>query len=284
MRVIIAGAGIAGLSVAHALIALGVRPLLIARDHGATINGAGIVSSQFWDRELLPYAKRSQQIIRGLVPVHQCGMAQIALSEQTRALLEQIEEPQQPLPADVQSTFSKSFARQIEHAVFSPHDFWVSNHELLCALSKNCDLVSAEIQGIEEGAVITEKGTFSGDHVVVALGSESTQIEIKRISMLGGFDCRLPCIMHVMDTGVYLRPESERSLVGDGDAPWSPGAIPSVSPVFLSAMAAELGILFGERFPVQAVSAGVLSFTVSRRPILQQEGPNWHITGFGEMG
>jgi glycine/D-amino acid oxidase-like deaminating enzyme len=83
MRVVILGAGLAGRSAAHALLARGVRPTVLAPDRGESARGAGILSAQFRDADLRAAARRSAEIVARLVPVDRCGHAQMGLARST---------------------------------------------------------------------------------------------------------------------------------------------------------------------------------------------------------
>ncbi len=191
MRVVIVGAGIAGLSVARALLARGVRPTVIAPDHGATALGAGIVSAQFWDRALLPLARRSQAIIRSLVPVHRAGMAQIALSERTARLVERLDGT--GLPRSLR--FRPGFARRIVLARWSRDEFWVDSRRLIAAFSRGLTIERRRVRRVDADRVVW--ATAPGRRVRAVLARA---------------DVRVPTMFHVLDSGLYMR----GALAGDG--------------------------------------------------------------------
>lgn len=253
MKVVIAGAGIAGLSVARALVARGIRPTVVALDHGATAAGAGIVSAQFWDPELRAWARRSQRIIRSLIPVHVCGMAQVALSAETARQVERL--GGRPLP---EGWFPML---RIEAASYSPEEFWVDNRSLLRAFGRGVRLVRARIRRVQPTCVLTDRGLIEADRVVVAMGAATPGVRVKRQrTRLVRVRAQIPTMLHVLDTGLYLRPEGRTVLAGDGDP----------------RQAIEV------RGRARLVSEGVVA--MSRRPIVRFRNGMWWMTGFGGDG
>lgn len=242
MKVVICGMGIAGLCVAYALTKLGVEPVVIGADHGSTASGAGIVSAQFWDGELAPYARRSQEILSGLVEVNRCGMTQIALSPETAALLAKIEGVCAGLPRALESELSGRLRERIVGATYSEHDFWVDNHALLNALEAGSRLVRARILETGEGFVRTDCGEFQADCLVLAMGAGMDDAIERRASRLARSGARLSSMFHILDSGVYARPDAGGLIAGDGDELWTDPDVPAtVTPDFLAHLEKELG-------------------------------------------
>lgn len=285
MKVVICGMGIAGLSVAYALTKLGIEPVVIGADHGSTASGAGVVSAQFWDRELAPYAKRSQEILSGLVEVNRCGMTQIALSQETAALLARIEGVSTGLPRELESELSARFRDRIEGATYSEHDFWVDNHALLSALKSGSRLVQAHILEIGQGFVRTDCGEFQADCLVLAMGAKMDDAIERRASRLARSSARLSSMFHILDSGVYARPDAGGLIAGDGDELWpDPDLPPAASPDFLAGLEKELAEVLPTPAGLTGAGAGVLSFTASGHPIVRPAGKNWLIHAFGGDG
>jgi glycine/D-amino acid oxidase-like deaminating enzyme len=291
-RVVVVGGGIAGLSVARALVARGVRPVVVARGAGASRAGAGIVCTQFWDEALRDPALRGREIVDALVGLRRCGMAQVALSERTAALVGRIEGGRPGLPRDLAGAFSAEFRRRVVLARSEPGDGWVPLPALLRALGAGVRRASARFSGVVRGGVETSAGLLPADRVVVALGAfgptriGATALSLRRAETARA-DVALPAMFHVLDTGLYARPDGRGSVVGDGDAPWE-GARPperlAPSVRTASRMARELGAALGR--PVRATPrfAGVLAFTATRRPAVHRDGRVWTLGGFGGDG
>ena len=191
MKIAIVGAGIAGLSVARALLLRGAKPVVVARDHGATARGAGIVCAQMWDRALLPLARRGQEIVASLVPVHRVGMAQIALSRATAKLVAKLEG--RDVPPALERVFRPEFARRIVRASFSPAEFWIENAALIRAMTR--------------GLTLVPRLPRDADRVVVATAS----VGRPERAVLARASLRAPSMFHVVDTGLYMRED----LAGD---------------------------------------------------------------------
>jgi glycine/D-amino acid oxidase-like deaminating enzyme len=285
MKVTVLGAGIAGLSAAHALVKRSVEVTVIYKNHGATAHGAGIVSAQFWDEQLVPYGIKSQEIIRQLVPINPCGMAQIALSDETADLLEGIKAAEQHLPSSLEASFSKEFSKQIRSARYSPNEFWVRNDQLLTAMSKGSRLVQAEVKEITGNSVHTDQGEFAADCLVIALGAYMHTGVKRRISQLAKVDYQLSHMMHVLDTGIYLRPNGDQCLIGDGDREVNNYDFDApVETEFLSSMNIQMDAIFQAKVECRALSASTLAFTPDFRPVIRQEDGNWLMYGFGGDG
>ncbi|GEM_PF-2858275 len=284
MKILIAGAGVAGLSVAHALVKAGVRPTVVARDGGATACGAGIVSAQFWDPRLAAHARRSQQIIESLLPVVRCGMAQIALSEEKSELLSRIEGVERRLPEELQRALAHDFLPRVVAATFSPGDFYVGNERLLAALAEGSQLLRQEIEEIGPGWLKTGARVLEADWLVVATGAYGPGGVRRCLTQLAAHPARLPCMFHILDSGIYARPHERGALAGDGDADWDGKVAPAVTPAFLEHMESQLsGILRGGG-RLQAVSAGPIACTADGRPLVETAGKNVLLSGFGGDG
>ncbi len=244
MTVAIVGAGIAGLSVAHALLRRGVRPVVHARDHGATARGSGIVSAQFWDRTLLPLALRSREIIASLVPVHRVGMTQIALSRRTAREVARLggAEP----PAALLRCMRPSFVDRIQRASFSRDEFWVDSAALIEALSR--------------GVTIVRSMRIRAARVVLATGASTPGARVERAA-LARASVRVPTMFHVLDTGLYMRDD----LAGDT-------TIANIRRCMHETLGASVCFLRAGRVAMK------------RRPIVRRRGDTWTVGGFGGDG
>src|SRR5687767_1802870 len=136
MDVVIVGGGIAGLSVAHALVTSGARVnvTVLSPGQGHSSRAAGIVSAQFRDPDLAALALRSQAILGGLVPVNACGMTQLALSDAAAATLEGLPAACDGLPSVLEKRLAPSFRQRVVRAVFASDDSWVDAEATLRAL------------------------------------------------------------------------------------------------------------------------------------------------------
>jgi len=285
MRIVIAGAGIVGLSVAHALTRRGHCPTVIAMDQGFTASGAGIVSSQFWIKDLAELARRSQEIIQELVPVNRCGMAQIALSETQARLLKQVEGACEGIPDSLKEALSPQLIKRIEYAIYSIGDFWVSPPDLLAALARDTRILQARIDTIDDGMVHTSLGDFPADYLILAMGPWAKARIDKHVTQLARVQAPLSTMVHILDTGIYLRPEGRGALAGDGDTVWVGEPAPqTVTPAFLAHMDRELAFVLRRPVKSEPVSAGIIATTPDQRPIVRGQGRNWILTGFGGDG
>ncbi len=244
MRIAIVGAGIAGLSIARALVRRGSRPTVIARDHGATARGAGIVSAQFWDRALLPLALRGQEIIEGLVPIHRVGMAQIALSRRTARLVDRL--PGTAIPPALLRCLRPEFVRRIVSVRFSKREFWIENAALLRALSRDVHFAGG--------------GRIRADRVIFALGASTPGTRIERAA-LASCDVRVPSMFHVVDTGLYMR----ENLAGD---------------TTMANIRATLADALGAR----ATFLRAHHVAMAPRPVVRRRGDTWFVGGFSGDG
>jgi sarcosine oxidase subunit beta len=291
---VIVGAGLAGLSVSHALVRRGVTPLVVAPDHGESACGAGILSLQFWDRALGPLARRSREIVRGLVPVHRCPMAQIALGDRTARRLDAIEGAREGLPRGLAARLAPAFRRRIARAVHSRDDLWVRPAVLLRALGRGARRVRARVRAIEAGRVRTDRGSFEAERIVLAAGPWTPRLAPglgleRRRAQLARVEVALPAMLHVLDTGLYLRPDGAGgALAGDGDAAWrgEPDARSARATArFLARLRRELGGVLGAAPRVVGAGGGVILRTRDRRPVARRLGPAlWVVTGFGGDG
>lgn len=291
-RVVVVGAGIAGLSVARALVALGHRPIVVAPDHGFTPAGAGIVSDQFADALLAPRARRSAEILRRAVVVHPCPMAQIALSAETAGALDGIGGSRPGLPAGLRRDLAPEFLRRIARSVWSPRTFWVRPLDVLRAFARGSRVLRARVRSIREGLVLTDGGAIPADRVVVASGVwarrliPDLRIEVRR-AQTARVRGRLSAMFHVLDTGLYARPGGRFLVAGDGDAPWKgtpDGRASRVTRRFLEEAAADLRRTLRECGAASPASAGLVAMTADRRPVVRRWGPVWVACGFGGDG
>jgi glycine/D-amino acid oxidase-like deaminating enzyme len=292
MRVVVVGAGIAGLSVARALLDRGCRPTVIARDGGATAAGAGILSAQFADPVLRPLALRSREIVASLVPVRRCGMAQIALSPRTATRVERIEGGRRGLPAALRACFRPEFLRRVVAARFSADELWVDPARLRAALARGLRVVRDDVLDVEEDVVAASRRWHEADHVVLALGAAGLgmlpEVGLRpRRTQLARLSTPLPAMFHVLDTGLYARPDGAGSVVGDGDEPWDgregePATAPT--PEFLEHVRGEAARVLRRPGTVRGLGGGVIAATRSRRPVVLRGGNVWILAGLGGDG
>jgi glycine/D-amino acid oxidase-like deaminating enzyme len=292
VRVAIAGAGIAGLSVAHALVQRGIRPTVIAPDSGYTAIGAGIVATHFADPVLAELASRSQAIIRGLVPVESCGMVRLALSDPQARILADMPGTEPGLPDGMVSFLSPEFRRRVVHATFAIDDFYLNPELLLNAMGQGTDRVRARIWNIEEGRVTIDGGTFEADWLVLALGPWSAwlvkglALERRRVQ-LARAPLLIRSMLQVADTGLFARPNGDAATVGDGDACWrgapdDRAARPTNS--FRVQVEQQLTGMLGAEAECQPTSAGLIVRARDDRPVLRAAGRVLLLTGFGRLG
>ncbi|MGH7151993.1 MAG: FAD-dependent oxidoreductase, partial [Planctomycetota bacterium] len=98
---------------------------------------------------------------------------------------------------------------------------------------------------------------------------------------------RLSAMFHVLDTGLYARPDGRFLVAGDGDMPWrgTPDARASrVTRTFLGEVAAELGRTLRQCGAPAPGSAGLVAMTADRRPVVGRRGAVWVACGFGGDG
>ncbi len=240
-RVVVAGAGIAGVSMARALARLGARVTMLAPparggasgtrglDAGATARGAGILSTQFWDEALAPYALRSLRIVEGLaragrLRLRRPGMAQIALSAREARKLEDLRRVRlslglpvrEGLPRALRDSLAPAFLRRIVSATFAAEDSWLEAGELLSALAHD----AGPRLRVETGRL--GRGRREG-LAVLALGASLRLPGTDRSRSVAASvrtPRRMPAMVHVLDTGFYGRPDGPgRAVVGDGEPP-----------------------------------------------------------------
>ncbi len=226
---------------ARALGRLGARVTIVAPpsrggpsgprglDAGATDRGAGILSTQFWDEVLAPYALRSLRIVEylaraGRVHLGRTGMAQIALSEHEGRHLERLVRLRRALrvpireglPAPLRESLDPAFLRRIVSATFGVEDSWVEARPLLRALLREAGpglrieagraarRLGADLRVIATGASLGIPGGRARESVAWSLRAERAA----------------PVIFHVLDSGLYGRPNGPgAAVVGDGIAP-----------------------------------------------------------------
>lgn len=261
MKIVVLGAGIAGLSVAFALRMRGIEPLVLARGHCATAHGAGLVCSQFWQDDLHLHALNSQRIISSLVPTNVCGMVQVALNGENVQLLSGIPSGIMDIPPALYEKFVPEFRERIAACHFAENDFWIDNQLLLSALSRGIAVRSSRVDRIAESALICGGERVEFDQLIIASGAESPLLEgitlsfelsddatfVKqgklgfpcsqftlRKSQLARTEINIPHGFHILDSGLYMRPAPEaliaspahsnfHSLVGDGDEAYDAG-------------------------------------------------------------
>jgi glycine/D-amino acid oxidase-like deaminating enzyme len=292
VRVVVVGAGIAGISVARALVARGCRPTVVAPDHGFTPSGAGIVSEQFADPLLAARARRSAEVLRRSVTAHACPMAQIALSGRSAGSLGGIEGSRPGLPAALRRDLAPDFLGRIARAVWSPRTFWVAPREVLRAFARGSRIVRARVRAVREGLVETDRGAIPADAVVVANGVWARRLlpdlrfELRRAQTARARGA-ISAMFHVLDTGLYARPDGRFLLAGDGDARWSAGPGPRASAVtrgFLVETAGALRRTLRACGPPRPGRAGLVAMTADRRPIVGRRGGVWVACAFGGDG
>jgi glycine/D-amino acid oxidase-like deaminating enzyme len=98
-------------------------------------------------------------------------------------------------------------------------------------------------------------------------------------------------MLHVLDTGIYLRPNGSGLLVGDGDARWrgAPSEESSRATTrFLASTQAQLSSMLGRPARCAAAPGGLVAMTPDRRPVLRRlrlhDGEAWLFGGFGGDG
>jgi tRNA 5-methylaminomethyl-2-thiouridine biosynthesis bifunctional protein len=296
--VIVVGAGIAGLSVARALAARGIRPVVIAPDHGHTRAGAGIVSAQFHDRRLARLARRSQDLLAGLVRAQRCGMAQIALSERTAACVARIEGGRDHLPRALAAHLAPGFRRRIAAVSWSDSELRLSVAELVAAMSRGCRRVRARADRIEGTAVRAGGRWYEGDRIVLAAGAdlsrwmpglalERRRAQVARVAAVP------PAMVHVVDTGIYMRPGGpggpggSGGLAGDGDSPWRARHEPppgQVTRSFLRELERRLGAMLALPPALGAARGGLVAWTVDRQPLSGRAGRGEGTWALGALG
>jgi glycine/D-amino acid oxidase-like deaminating enzyme len=290
LRVAVAGAGIAGLSVAHALARRGASVVVVAPDGGATAAGAGIASVHFGDPALRALAERSLAILGALTPLRRVGMAQVALSRRAAAALDGVAGVRRGLPPRLAAAFHPRFLDRVVAATFSPRDAWLALPALLAALARGGRRVRERAVRVVDRGLLTRSGLVEADRVVLATGAWARrrlgdEVSLRRAECARA-DVSLPAMFHVVDTGLYARPEGAGSLAGARDAPRAGAPRGPVQPTrrAADAIARELASVVGRPVRAAPASAGVLAFARDGRPIVAREGRTWIVAGFGGDG
>lgn len=290
-------------------------------DSGFTARGAGIVSGQFWDRDLAKLAQRSFKIIKEFVDrsglkVHRVGMAQIALSANHAKTLDRLIKIrselnwpiQDVLPKPFNERFSPKFRRRIVHATFASDDLWLDPVELARTLrisARTVSFVPAHVREIKKARglvhMITDRGVLKADRVVLTTGVwlkelvpnlikarisvHKSQVAIFRVSSVRS-------MFHILDTSLYSRPcNASTILIGDGDSLWKGRASSPEASLperkWESKAALQVKYLFGEGSTLEKGWAGLVAMTRDGQPII---GPVdsahkiWMLTGLGGDG
>jgi glycine oxidase len=276
LKIVIVGAGVAGRSVAHALLARGVPPTMVAPDHGATGRGAGIVSAQFSDARRAALARRSARIIAALVAVHRCGHAQIATTSRGAALLAGLTDVEDRLPSALVGAFDRAFRRRIAGAVFAPHDFWCDRDELLATLGAGARRMRARVLSVRDGVVVTDRGMLEADRVVVASGAGAARLVRglalqREAARLARVRLALPAMFHVVETGVYGRPDGAASCLAGNHA--------------LPQIRRAMGEMFGGAPAVRDAGGAIIVRTRDDVPVLRRVSETvFVLTGLGGDG
>jgi glycine/D-amino acid oxidase-like deaminating enzyme len=249
--------------------------------------GAGVVSTQFWDETLRPLGLRSRAIVDERVGLRRCGVAQVALSARSATVLARLRGGRDGLPRALRAAFAPAFRRRIVAARFEPGDGWVVTGSLLRAFRRRTRRVRARFLGVSKGVVETTAGAIAADRVVLALGAGAALpgVALRRAEAVSA-RLSLPAAFHVLDGGLYARPAGAACVAGDGDAPWEGGDPERCAPSRegTAAIARALERAFGRPVRTTPLSAGVLAFTRSRRPLLSRSGDVWTLTGLGGDG
>ena len=261
MRVVIVGAGIAGLSAARALLDRGVRPTVIAPDHGNTAFGAGILSGQFADADQRRLARRSREIARGLVATNVCGHAQIATTRRGAATLDGLEDVEEELPPALASALAPAFRRRIVRAVFAREDLWLRVGDLLRELGRGARFLRRRVRSVGDGVVGTDAGTIETDRILLALGPRSPRL-VPDLALATEpartvrARIEVPSMFHVVETGFYARPDGAGGAVaGNGS---------------LAGIRREAARAFGRPVACRGAGGGVIVFTHDRAPVLRR--------------
>lgn len=293
MKVVVVGAGLGGLFAARAFADRGHRVLLVADGPGGFAVGAGIASRAFWDPALRPLATRSLRILAGLVPTDRCGMAQIALSERTAATLARLPGTGRRLSAPLRDAFAPAFRRRIAAVAHSPDDLRLDLTALRRALLRGLARRRERVVEVAPGRVRTARGEHRADLVVVATGWRADlrahmrlpAVSLRTAAVVRG-EGSLPAMFHVLDTGLYARPDGTGFLAGDGDGPGEADRPPPrrPEPPTVERIAAGLRAVLRRVGRVRPVSAGLLARTRSRRPFVVERAGLVVLGGLGGDG
>ena len=292
MDVVVVGGGIAGMSVAHGLATSGARVnvTVLAPGSGHSRRAVGIVSAQFRDPDLSGLALRSQAMLRDLVPVHVCGLTQLALSAAAAESLDSLPTACDGLPGVLEKALAPAFRQRIVRAVFASEDLWLDAEATLLALGAGSRTVQGRALSVAPHRVDYAGGTLEGDAVVVARGPGgplprvgAPRRTLRRV-LLARSRLALESMFRVVDTRVYGRPDSDGSLLGDGDRLFSgrdPGAAVRPDRAFLARMCGELSEMFGTHVGCTPAGGGVIEKSDDDRPFIErQEG----VLVFGGLG
>ena len=185
--------------------------------------------------------------------------------------------------------FAPGFRRRIVHASYSREAFWVDNAKLLAALGRGSRRMRARVLSLDPASVTTERGRIAANAVVVAAGAWTRQLlprvrlELRRAA-LASIDARLPAMFHVLDSGLYARPDGDgQALVGDGDAPWRarPQARAALAPrEFVRVTAQRMSQILGRSVSTRGIRAGLVAQTRSGKPVAERVRGVWVLAGF----
>jgi glycine/D-amino acid oxidase-like deaminating enzyme len=273
---VIVGAGIAGLSVARALVDRGLRPTVVAPDHGHTARGAGIVSAQFRDADLRALALRSRELVAALVHVDRIGHAQVATSARGARALEGLDDVEDALPPALAGTLDPAFRRRIVRAVFAPDDLRIDVHALLAALGRGSRRVQERVRSARGGVVVTPRRRIDADVVVLAPGPSAGGLVrglglVLRPARVARTRLALPAMLHHVESGLYARPDGTgHALVGDGSH---------------AAVRRGVAQIFGGPRACVPLLGGTTAHTADGRPVLRRlDGRTWVLAGLGGDG
>jgi glycine/D-amino acid oxidase-like deaminating enzyme len=225
VRVLIVGAGIAGACVARALVARGLRPTVVAMDHGMSVRGAGVVSAQFVDADLRTLAIRGREILRRTTSIHGEGFAQIATTASGARRLDGLVDVDDRLPDALARRLDAAFRRRIVRTAFAADDLIVRPAEVVRAFLRGVRRTRARVLAVRDGVVDTTAGRIAADRVVVAAGTWTEPlvagVRIRREpARIARARVTVPISFHVVESGFYARPDGAgHAIVGDGSLP-----------------------------------------------------------------
>lgn len=277
MRVVIVGAGLAGRSAAHALLARGVRPTVLAPDRGDSAFGAGILSAQFGDADLRAAARRSARIVAGLVPVNRCGHAQIATTVRGARTLDGLVDVRPSMPRALERALAPEYRRRIVRAVFAREDLCLDVERLLRVLGQGARFLRGRALALRDGAVLRDGRAIEADRVLVACGAASPRLVggallrlERRPARRARVDVALPAMLHVVESGFYARPAAAGAIAGDGS---------------IEAIRREARRVFGSAVRCRADGGGATLHARDGRPVLRRVSETtWVLTALGGDG